>query len=148
VERTVELGRLKGDVEMSTVKSTGWTGWIVFAGVILMVSGIFSVIQGLVAVIGPNAYYVVAEGSLWLLDVAGWGWWNIVIGLLLVLTALALFAGQTWARVVAIILAILSAVGQLLLVPAQPLWSLIVIAIDVLVIFALIVHGREMRDVE
>ncbi|GAA3214266.1 DUF7144 family membrane protein [Microbacterium terregens] len=133
---------------MSTVKSTGWTGWIVFAGVILMVSGIFSVIQGLVAVIGPNAYYVVAEGSLWLLDVAGWGWWNIVIGLLLVLTALALFAGQTWARVVAIILAILSAVGQLLLVPAQPLWSLIVIAIDVLVIFALIVHGREMRDVE
>ena len=131
---------------MSTVKTTGWTGWVVFAGVILMVSGIFSAVQGLVAVIGPDSYYVVTSGSLWLFDVAGWGWWNIIIGLLLVLTAVALLGGQTWARVVAVILVILSAVGQLLLIPAQPWWSLIVIAIDVLVIYALIVHGRELRD--
>ena len=132
---------------MSTVKATGWTGWIVFAGVILLISGIFSIVQALVALIGPNSYYVITEGSLFLLDVTGWGWWNLIIGVLLALTAVALFAGQTWARVVAIVLVILSAVGQLLLIPAQPWWSLIVIAIDVLVVYALIVHGREMRDV-
>lgn len=131
---------------MSTVKTTGWTGWVVFAGVILMVSGIFSAVQGLVAVIGPDTYYVLTAGSLWLFDVAGWGWWNIIIGVLLVLVAAALLAGQTWARVIAVILVILSAVGQLLLIPAQPWWSLIVIAIDVLVIYALIVHGRELRE--
>ncbi len=131
---------------MSTVTKTGWTGWITFAGVILMVSGIFHAVQGLVAVIGPDAYYVVTEGSLWLFDVAGWGWWNLIIGILLILVAAALFAGQTWARVVAIILVIFSAVGQLLLIPAQPWWSLIVIAIDVLIIYALVVHGREMRE--
>jgi hypothetical protein len=131
---------------MSTVKATGWTGWVVFAGVILLISGIFSIIQGLVAIIGPNSYYVVANGSLWLLDVAGWGWWNLIIGVLLALVAFALFRGSTWARVVAVILVILSAAGQLLLIPAQPWWSLIVIAIDILIIYALIVHGREMRS--
>lgn len=131
---------------MSTAKTTGWTGWAVFAGVIVMVSGVFSVVQGLIAVIGPDAYYVLTSGSLWILDVAGWGWWNIIVGTLLVLTAAALLVGQTWARVVAVILVILSAVGQLLLIPAQPWWSIIVIAIDVLVIYALTVHGRELRE--
>jgi len=131
---------------MSTATRTGWTGWIVFAGVVLLVTGIFSFIQGLVALIGPDSYYVISDGSLWLFDVAGWGWWNLIIGVLLVLTALALFAGQTWARVVAVILVILNAVGQLLLIPAQPWWALIIIAIDVLILYALIVHGRELRE--
>ena len=131
---------------MTTPKATGWTGWIVFAGVILVVIGIFSAIQGLVALIGPSSYYVLTEGSLWLLDVTGWGWWNLIIGRLLVLTAIALLAGQTWARVVALILVILNAIGALLLIPAQPWWSVIVIAIDVLVIYALIVHGRELGE--
>ena len=130
---------------MSDTRTTGWTGWVVFAGVVLLISGIFSVVQGLAALIGPDTCYVLTSGSLWLMDVAGWGWWNLIIGVLLVLTALALFAGQTWARVIAVILAVLSAVGQLLLIPAQPWWALIVIAIDVLVIYALIVHGRELR---
>ncbi len=96
---------------MSTTKTTGWTGWVVFAGVILMTVGIFNAVQGLVALIGPSSYYVLTEGSLWLLDVTGWGWWNLIIGLLLVLVAVALLAGQTWARVVAVILVILNAVG-------------------------------------
>lgn len=130
----------------SSTKETAWTGWVFFAGVILMVIGIFSAVQGLVALIGPNSYYVVTEGSLWLLDVNGWGWWNLIVGLLLVLTAVALFAGQTWARIVAVVLAVLNAIGALLLIPAQPWWSVIVIAIDILVIYALIVHGRELRD--
>lgn len=133
---------------MSTVNTTrtGWTGWVIFAGVILLISGIFSVVQGIVALIGPDTYYVLTEGSLWLLDVDGWGWWNLIIGILLVLVASALMVGQTWARVIAVILVIISAVGQLLLIPAQPWWSLIVISIDVLVIYALIVHGRELRE--
>lgn len=130
----------------SSTKETAWTGWVFFAGVILMVIGIFSAVQGVVALIGPNSYYVATEGSLWLLDVAGWGWWNLIVGLLLVLTAVALFAGQTWARIVAVVLAVLNAIGALLVIPAQPWWSVIVIAIDILVIYALIVHGRELRD--
>ena len=129
----------------SAPTQTGWIGWGMFAGIILLVSGIFGVVQGLVAIIGPNTYFVLRDGELFLFDVAGWGWWNIIIGALLILTSFALFAGQTWARVVAIILAILSAVGQLLLIPAQPWWSFIIIAIDILIIYALTAHGREMK---
>ncbi|KQP01487.1 DUF7144 family membrane protein [Leifsonia sp. Leaf264] len=133
---------------MSTVGSerTAWVGWGTFAGVIILMSGLFSVLQGLVALIGSNVYYAVVDGTLFLFDVTGWGWWNLIIGALLALTAIALLVGQTWARVVAIILAILSAIGQLLLIPVQPWWAIIIIAVDVLVIYALTAHGKEMRS--
>ena len=134
---------------MSTVNqpvaSTGWAGWAKFAGIILLVNGIFSGLQGLVALTGPDTYYLVAPGTLFLFDQTGWGWWNLFIGVFLILTALAVLTGRTWARVVAVVLAILSAVVQLLLIPVQPWWSFIVIAIDVLIIYALIAHGDELR---
>ncbi|GAA3862441.1 membrane protein [Leifsonia kafniensis] len=133
---------------MSTVHTSGWVGWGRFAGVIILVSGIFSGIQGLVALIGPNTYYVAAGGSLFLFNVAGWGWWNLIIGILLILTALALFTGAMWARVIAIVLAVLSAIVQMMLIPAQPWWAMIVIAMDVLIIYALTAHGEELRSTE
>jgi len=130
---------------VSNVKeATGWVGWIGFAGIVLILNGAFSALQGAVALIGSNVYYVAVPGSLLLFDVTGWGWWNIVIGLLLVIVGISLLTGAGWARVVAIILASLSALGQLLLLPAQPWWAVIVIAIDVLVIYALTAHGREI----
>ena len=136
---------------MSTVKSntprtTGWVAWGWFAAIVLLIAGTFSAIQGLVAIIGPSTYYVATEGQLVVFDVTGWGWWNLIVGILLILTGIALFAGQTWARVVAIILAALSAIGQMLLLPAQPWWAIIVIAIDILVIYALTAHGHEFRN--
>lgn len=132
--------------EPSKARTNGWTGWVIFAGVIMLVSATFTVVQALVALIGPDTYYVRTEGGLWLLDVAGWGWWNLIIGVMLALTALALFVGKTWARVIAVILVVLSSVGQLLLIPAQPWWSIIVIAINILIIYAITVHGRELRS--
>ncbi|MFT2816733.1 hypothetical protein [Leifsonia sp. A12D58] len=132
--------------KQGSTKTTGWVAWGWFAAIILLVAGAFSVIQGLVAIIGPSTYYLATEGDLLVFDVTGWGWWNVIVGALLILTGIALFAGQTWARVVAIILAVLSAIGQMLLIPAQPWWTIIVIAIDVLVIYALTAHGRELRE--
>lgn len=126
--------------------SSAWTGWAAFAGVIILISGIFSLLQGLVLLLGPRASYVVIDGSLFLFDVAGWAWWHIVIGALLTITAFALFSGAAWARVIAVILAVLSAAGQLLVLPAQPWWSVIVIAIDVLIIYALTAHGHELSE--
>ncbi|KQW05934.1 hypothetical protein ASC66_10475 [Leifsonia sp. Root4] len=131
---------------MSTVNEpTGWVGWIGFAGIILILNGVFSAVQGFMALLGSNTYYLVSSGTLFLFDITGWGWWNIIIGALLVLTGIALFGGATWARIIAVILAALSAVGQMLLLPAQPWWALIVIAIDILVIYAVTAHGREVK---
>jgi len=122
-----------------------WTDWVRFAGVILIVNGIFSLIQGLAALLGPDAYYGVIDGELLVFNLAGWGWWNIAIGALTLITGLALLSGALWARIVAVILAILSSIVQMILVPVQPWWSFIVIALDLLIIYAVVAHGREVR---
>jgi len=70
--------------------------------IILLLSGVFSLIQGFVALVGSNYYYAVENGTLFLFDLTGWGWWNLIIGALLVLTGIFLFTGATWARVVAV----------------------------------------------
>ncbi|MCR2785309.1 MULTISPECIES: hypothetical protein [unclassified Microbacterium] len=132
--------------ESTGTNVTGWTAWAIFAATMLILAGVFDIIYGLVAVIGPDsAYFIAATGDLFLLDVAGWGWWHLISGASLVVIGVALLSGATWARVVAIILVGLNAVGQLTLLPVQPWWSLIVLTIDILIIYALTVHGRELK---
>lgn len=123
-----------------------WSGWVQFAGVILLLNGIFSVIQGLAAIIGPSTYFTVVDGDLFLLDVSGWGWFNLILGALLVAAAFGLFAGASWARITAVVLAVISSIIQMLLIPAQPWWALIVIAINITIIYALVARGAEIRE--
>ena len=131
---------------MSDSTTSHGVGWGRFAGVILFLSGAFTLSQGLVALFKPDTYFVLVGEQLFLLDVQGWAWWNIIIGALLILTAGALAYGATWARVVAIILASLSAITQLFLIPEQPFWAIAIILVDILIIFALTVHGHELKD--
>ena len=129
-----------------TPRVTGWVGWGWFAGTILLIAGAIDVIYGFFAVFNPrSAYFVVTEEAVAVLNVSAWGWWHVISGALLVLVGVALLTGATWARWVAVILVILNAIGQLFLIPVQPWWSLIVFAIDLLVIYALTVHGRELK---
>jgi uncharacterized membrane protein len=130
---------------MSDTTVTGWTGWGVFASVLLLIAGLFDLIFGIAAIIGPNSTLVITGGGLFAVDVAAWGWWHILSGVLLLLVSFSLYRGMTWARVVAIILVILNAVGQLTLFSVQPWLSLIILAVDVLILFALTVHGRELK---
>ena len=127
-------------------RPVGWVGWAFFAAAILLLNGMFTLTQGLVLLLGPDAYASELQGDLFIFVLNGWAWWNIVVGAFLLAAAAALFSGKNWARIVAVLFAIVSAVGQLLLIPVQPFWSLIVIAIDVLVLYAIIVHGRELRE--
>lgn len=124
---------------------TGWVGWGVFAAIVLLITGVIDVLHGLQALIGPDTAYFLAESGLFSIDVQGWGWWHLISGLLLILVGFALLAGATWARVIAIILVILNAIGQLTLMAAQPWLSITVLVLDILVIYALTVHGRELR---
>lgn len=136
-----------GCVAMSGTDSqvTGWVGWGVFAAIMLLIGGFLDVIYGLQAVIGPNDLLVVGETALFAVDVAAWGWWHLLSGALLIIAGFALLAGATWARVVAIILVALNAVGQLTLLGVQPFWAMVVLTIDVLIIYALTVHGHELK---
>ena len=126
------------------VNTTGWAGWGLFAAVVLIVGGALDAFHGLQALIGPDTAYFLGQVGLFSIDVQGWGWWHLIIGLLLILVGIFLLAGATWARVVAIILVALNAIGQLSLIAVQPWLSLALLAIDVVVIYALTVHGREI----
>ncbi|MCK2216987.1 hypothetical protein MF672_024800 [Actinomadura sp. ATCC 31491] len=127
-----------------TREVTGWVGWIWFGGMMMVLAGLFNIITGLAAVFA-NRVYVQAPNRLLLLDVTGWGWLHLVLGVLVLATGVAVTAGQTWARVAGVVLVMLNALTQLTWIAVNPWWSLAVIAIDVLVLYALIVHGREAR---
>lgn len=124
---------------------TGWVGWGVFAAVILIISGIINIFHGLQALIGPDTAYFVGEAGLFTLDIEAWGWFHLILGALILLVGIALWGGATWARVIAVILVALNAIAQLTLIAAQPWISLTVLALDILVIYALTVHGRELK---
>lgn len=124
---------------------TGWVGWGVFAAVLLIVSGFINVFHGLQALIGPDTAYFLGEAGLFSLDIQAWGWFHLILGALILLVGFALWAGATWARVIAIILVALNAIAQITLIAAQPWLSLTVLTLDILVIYALTVHGRELK---
>ena len=125
--------------------TSGWTGWIVFAGVMMLMMGAFHVIQGLVALFQDTYYLVGQEGLVVQVDYTTWGWVHTILGAVVILAGIALLAGQMWARIVAIILAFGSALVNIAFLGAYPLWSLTMIAIDVLVIYAVTMHGSEMK---
>jgi hypothetical protein len=127
-------------------RTTGWVGWIVFAGVMMLVLGMFHAFQGLIALF-QNDYYLVAENGLTIhLNYTAWGWTHLIFGIVVVAAGAALLVGQMWARVVGVVLAVLSAVVNIGFLAAYPIWSTIMIAVDILVIWALTVHGAEMRS--
>jgi hypothetical protein len=124
---------------------TGWTGWVVFASFMMFLLGSFQAIQGLVAIFDDTYYGVTESGLVVSLDYTTWGWVHLILGVLLILSGAGVLAGNLAARSVGVLLATLSAVANLLFIAAYPIWSVVIITVDVLVIYALTVHGREMR---
>jgi hypothetical protein len=116
---------------------SGWaTGGVIFAGVIMIVLGIFQAIAG-IAAIADDQFYVVTRNYTFDLDVTAWGWIHLLLGIVVALSGFALLAGRAWAAVVAIVLAVISAVANFFFIPYYPFWSLLVIGLDIWVIWAL-----------
>jgi hypothetical protein len=118
------------------------TGWVRFGGVLMAVVGGFGVIEGLLTLFLPTTY-VAANGVLLVLPFTGWGLLHIILGALVLLVGLALLRGDVpgWARGTAIALIAINAIVQLAWLPAYPVWSILMIALDVLIIGALVATG-------
>ena len=122
---------------------SGWAvGLAMFAAVMMGVIGLFQILEGLAAIF-KNQFFVVTPNYVYNIDVTIWGWIHLIIGILVFLAAFAIFSGQVWARAVGITFAVLNAISQFLFLPHYPLWSLLMIALDVAVIWALCVYGRD-----
>jgi hypothetical protein len=131
--------------DLAEEEDTGWLGWIVFAATMLAILGVFHAMAGLVALF-RDGYYVVPSANLLItLDYSQWGWIHLIMGIVTVVAGIALFRGATWARVVAVVVASVSAITNLAFLAANPIWSAIMIAVNILVIYAVTVHGREAR---
>jgi uncharacterized membrane protein len=125
---------------------TRWAGWVVFAAIMMILLGAFQAIEGLVAIFDKGYYLVGPEGLVVNVDYTAWGWVHLILGVAAVAAGFGLIAGNMAARVVGVVVAVLSAILNLAFLAAYPVWSTIVITLDVIVIYAIVVHGRELKS--
>lgn len=126
---------------------SNWVGWVYFAAFIMVFTGFFQMLQGLTAIL-KDTYYVVLPEWIVSVDVTQWGWIHLVLGAVVFCAGMALFSGKAWGRVVGVLFAGLSMLANLLFFSAYPWWSAVVIVLDLLIIYALIVHGKEAAELE
>ena len=123
--------------------SSAAVGWAGFAGVMLIILGVFDVIQGIVA-IANEEFFVIGIDYVFKFNVTTWGWIHLLWGIVLILSGVGIFSGNVAGRTVGVIVAGLAAIANFAWLPYYPIWSIIVIAICVAVIWALTAHGRDI----
>lgn len=127
-------------------ENAGWTGWIAFASMMMVMLGSFHAFQGFMALLDDGYYRVAKSGLTIHVSYTTWGWVHLVLGSIIALAGIALLAGQMWARIVAVIAALLSALVNVAFLAAFPVWSALMVGLDIIVIWAVIVHGRELKS--
>ena len=128
---------------MAQQRSSAAAGWTMFAGIMMMMIGFFHGLAGLSGIIQDD-FYAVLPNYVLKFDVTTWGWIHLIGGIIIVFAGFGVFSGAVWARTVGVILAAVSALVSFAWIPLYPIWSFVLIAIDVTVIWALTVHGRDI----
>jgi len=126
-----------------TAPASPWaSGLTVFAGVLMIVDGIFGVLTGIAALLNDKVYVTTPE-YVYAYDLTTWGWVHLLLGVLVGLAGLAVLRGQTWGRVTGMAMAGVSLVANFMFIPHYPVWSIVIIALDVAIIWALAVYRRD-----
>jgi hypothetical protein len=123
---------------------TGWVGWLYFAAVVMMIAGAMGAFQGLVAIVNDN-WVVWSNQTAVALYLTAWGWIHLVIGVVVFAAGLGLLTGHLIARIVAVAAVAVNLMAQFLFLPVYPLWALTIMAIDLVVLWAICAHGNELR---
>jgi len=126
-------------------ETSGWAaGWIAFAGIAMIMIGIFHAIAGLSEVFDSDSFVLTQEYVL-KFNASTWGWIHLIAGVVLILAGVGVFGGATWARMVGILVAMLSAIANFAWLLYVPLWSILIIFVDISIIWALTMHGRDLE---
>ena len=125
---------------------TGWVGWIVFAGTMMAILGIFHMFEGLIALFRHTQIVFPTTGLAVQVSYNQWGWLQLIAGALVFAAGLGLFTGRMWARTLGVILVSISALINFAWASSFPVWSLTLLAIDFFVLYAIIAHGSEMKE--
>jgi hypothetical protein len=126
------------------MKAPFWSGWILFAGIMMVLIGAFNALQGLAAIFSDD-YYVVTKDDLLVFDFTAWGWITLIWGVVLVLAGAGLVTGKEWSRWAAIVIVGLNMIAQAAFLSAFPLWGILIMGLSVLVIFALAARWDEAQ---
>jgi hypothetical protein len=133
------------DTSYAEARPTGAAlGLTITAAVLMMVSGLWSFLEGLAAII-RGQFFVVLPNYVYSISVTSWGWIHLIVGALIFVAGAFLFMDKMWARVVGVALACISAVVNFLYIPYSPVWSVVVIALDVFIVWALL-SPRNQRE--
>lgn len=120
-------------------------GAVAFAGVLLVIVGMFHAIQGIVAIASED-FYTRTDEYIFQFSLATWGWIHLLLGALVLAAGIGLFFGYTWARALAVVAAAASLVGNFAWLPHHPVWGLSLMALDVFIIWAALMHGRDFVE--
>ena len=132
---------------MTQQELSGWAvGWTWFAAIMMWVIGTFHAIAGLVGIVN-DTFYAVTPEYVFQFDVTAWGWIHLIAGVIVFLAGFSLLTGQVWARTIGVIMAVVSILVNFAWLPWYPVWSILMIAAGVFVIWALTVHGRDIETV-
>ena len=129
------------------MNENAWTGWIVFAGWLIIIIGSLNFFEGLIAII-RDKYYVLGPNQIVVFDMTTWGWIMLILGIVLFLAGFGLLSGAGWARWTAIVIGSLSFFAQLGFVGSSqyPLWALAELTLTIFVLYALIVRWSSARE--
>jgi hypothetical protein len=128
-------------------RSGAAVGFTYFASIMLLLIGVFQAIAGLTAIVKDEAnIYVNTQDASYILslDTTTWGWVHLLLGIVVFLAGLGVLAGQVWARTVGVLVAAGAIIVNFAFIPIYPIWSLAIITLGVLVVWALTVHGRDI----
>jgi hypothetical protein len=124
---------------------TGWVGWVVFAAIMMIMVGVFAIIGGFIAIFddswGSGAFGQYANATA-----NAWGWTTLILGVITLFAAFAVLKGAVWGRTIGVIMSALVAIDHFTTVRGYPIWDFIVIVLCIFVIYALTVHGGELKQ--
>ncbi|HEY1575273.1 MAG TPA: hypothetical protein VGG05_28345 [Pseudonocardiaceae bacterium] len=128
----------------NTQARRAWSGWVFFAAVLMMIIGAINVIEGVVGLVFRERT-VVVQDRLYVVNLTGWALTLIVFGGVLAMVGIGLFTARPWARWTAVVIVALHAIVQVGWLDAYPLWSILMLALDVVVLYALVARWSDMR---
>jgi hypothetical protein len=117
-------------------------GLTLVAAVFMMIGGLFDFFEGLAALIRGN-FFVVLPNYAFSISVTGWGWLHLITGIVVFITGAALLTDHLWARIAGVVIASLSALMNFVMLPYQPVWAVVVIALDIFIVWALLTPRRH-----
>jgi hypothetical protein len=133
------------DEGYDAVEADRWTEWVAFAGILMIIGGCLQGIYGMLAIVN-DTWVVWANTATMYLDISQWGWIHLIWGVIMVLAGLGVLSGNIFARLLGVILAAIAAIVNFMFIPVYPLWSITVVVIAIVVIYALVAHGRDMKS--